>query len=346
MFDEAGVQNAQQEVLAASRARYQRIEQRGLVVRQSIDELRRLHNTWQETITGLLTNDDGRYLARTTENAVSFRSLYNRVVPLNITEIVGFEERLNTILDPVQRALDSDSTVSPPKEEVEQSLTDLDTEVNKAIRPYRENIDAINAFLSAAKQSGIQGEETLEVVMSRLETVEQGQRVAMIEDARQIAEAEATAALQRQEQDLVAARTDALLGRSQAEEAEIRAQAEVERLKALAQNAEVQAALAPFITKATMRPRTTRNGTAKPMVRWETAQIPEPFSYAAISVFGALEPTEKGRERLVLLATDASNPRPSWARPVSPADWQRIDQIQKYLIELGPTLIELGYLKP
>ena len=342
----ASVQNAQQELLAASRARYQRINQQGQVISQRIDELRRLHTTWQETITGLLTNDEGRYLSRTTENAISFRSLYSRVEPLTATEITGFEQRLNTIVDPIRQALDSDRTVAPPKEDIEKSLQELDTEVNKAIRPYRENIDAIDAFLAAAKQTGIQGDQTLAEVIDGLDSMEEQQRVAMIEDARQIAEAEATAQLQLAEQNLVDARTDTLVGRAQTQEARIRAASEAERLKGLAMNPEVQALLAPFITKSTARPITTRRGNAKPMVRWEKSQLPEPFSFQAISVYGALEPSEKGRERLVHLATHASNMRPSWAQPVSAADWQRIETIQKYLIELGPTLVEMEYLKP
>jgi hypothetical protein len=110
-------------------------------------------------------------------------------------------------------------------------------------------------------------------------------------------------------------------------------------LRKKASDAAVKTKLAPFTTPGYV-------GVARP-----TAEK-KPLSFAQLLASGALADTVHGQEKLVKIATDAhDNVRPRLAVDKyffrrHPEEIQLVQETQKLLLELGPTLVELGELAP
>ena len=83
----------------------------------------------------------------------------------------------------------------------------------------------------------------------------------------------------------------------------------------------------------------------------ETAEK-RPFSYNRLASSGALNPTTEGQTKLLhCLVTTYDTDRPIWKKsPVlscsTSAERDKLEEIQKALIELGPTLVEQKMLDP
>lgn len=110
---------------------------------------------------------------------------------------------------------------------------------------------------------------------------------------------------------------------------------------AKAKTVEVQQILAPFIAKGYYQP-----GLYKP------AFESQPISLSKLNAFGALEPSVKGLDKLIEVATKKTDKeRPRWPYSkfltrLRPEEITRIKQAQAYLIELGDVMVELGMLAP
>lgn len=112
-------------------------------------------------------------------------------------------------------------------------------------------------------------------------------------------------------------------------------------LRNKASTSEVQGKLAPFIT-----PGYWQIGGIKPDLK--------PLSFSALQAHGALEPTIKGMDRLVEIASRVSDHvRPRWKLErgrnlwhKSPQDMEKVKETQALLVELGPVLVELKMLEP
>jgi hypothetical protein len=110
-------------------------------------------------------------------------------------------------------------------------------------------------------------------------------------------------------------------------------------LRKKASDAAVKTKLAPFTTPGYV-------GVARP-----TAEK-KPLSFAQLLASGALADTVHGQEKLVKIATDAhDNVRPRLAVNKyffrrHPEEIQLVQETQNLLLELGPTLVELGQLEP
>jgi hypothetical protein len=128
--------------------------------------------------------------------------------------------------------------------------------------------------------------------------------------------------------------------RTQTEINKIRDQTDHEQKVAQAQSAEVQALLSPFTAKSLKRFVGRADG------QYVTADgtTADGISLSALGTFGALAATDKGLHRLEFVATRSDPDRPRWSHPQTAAEWDRVRKAQKYLNELGQTLVELGYL--
>jgi len=158
-------------------------------------------------------------------------------------------------------------------------------------------------------------------------------KVAAIEG--EIRVAEASTAAKKSEKELEAER--------------IALEAEKQRLREKCRSPEVANALAPFIGKGYWQP-----GKAEPGLD------PGPVSFTAIQAAGALDQTVRGARELYFLGANPKNDRPGvwpdnerlagfpdekWLKN-KPAARERAVKAQAFLIELGPTLVELGLLAP
>lgn len=108
----------------------------------------------------------------------------------------------------------------------------------------------------------------------------------------------------------------------------------------------IQQVLAPFLTKGYWQPgdRSGANIDLKPM------------SYSKLTAFGALQPTATGVRKLLQVGTNDGHVggldkvRPRWPynpdiKRLKPEQLEEVKKAQAYLIELGPTMVELGMLE-
>lgn len=127
------------------------------------------------------------------------------------------------------------------------------------------------------------------------------------------------------------------------------AETEKKKLREECRTPEVTQVLAPFITPGYWQP------TGTGLTGRKTSNCTG-MSFKAIMNYGALEPGDRGVVKLYNLACTLTNDRPRWAgaarnEPVSAtlgrlsaAQIEKIKTAQKYLIRLGPTLVEEGLL--
>jgi len=127
---------------------------------------------------------------------------------------------------------------------------------------------------------------------------------------------------------------------------QIVSEAEKKRLIAKCSDPEVKTILAPFLDKGYFRPSDNMHGSR----RYDTVK-PVPISYADLQKLGALNPTGTGLSMLHKIATVPNDTRTRW--PGYRKKWQDdkalqelLPKAQELLIELGPTMVELGMLQP
>jgi len=145
----------------------------------------------------------------------------------------------------------------------------------------------------------------------------------------------------RNELNIAQARRGLANAENQEQVERIRQETERQRIVAMAESPEVQSLLAPFMRHAYWQPNRANTGYER-----------SPMSFTLIKKQNCLAPNEKGLQSLLTLATNPKNKdRGPWAFPerfnkLSPEQKDQVRQAQKYLIELGTTLVELGYLAP
>ncbi|MFO1458705.1 MAG: hypothetical protein U1G08_04800 [Verrucomicrobiota bacterium] len=164
---------------------------------------------------------------------------------------------------------------------------------------------------------------------------------AKLEAARIRDAAKAEAEKQRQQQELVAAAQRLEAGKAKVAVDQLEDEARKVKLRAKAKEPRVQAKLAPFTTPGYWQ----ING---------SSYTKAPLSYKALLHAGALAETTDGLQRLVEIGFYRwDKDRPRWHfRFDNTKGWQKtsseremVTEVQQLLIELGPTLVELGYLQ-
>lgn len=108
------------------------------------------------------------------------------------------------------------------------------------------------------------------------------------------------------------------------------------------QTPEVKSQLAPFLAAGYTQP-------GEKQLQYDKA----PISYSKLVSFGALNPDRQGLCQLLDVATAKNDKaRPRWSvsawrfEQLKPDEIERYKKAQQLLIELGPTMVELGMLQP
>lgn len=251
--------------------------------------------------------------------------------------------RLDTLLAPVEAAVKSGSIAGTPSAELSEGLAQLAASIAELRKPYEDGLSAVQAITRAAKARGTRSDQTLKSALQALEHEEALQRAEIIETARAKAHADVSQKLAAAQEALVRANGDREEQSIRDEAAQVAAQARQEALIAKAKNPETLDRLKPFTSKSTMAFRSP----GYDRFQWEPDQTEAvPHSFGALSRYGALEQTDKGIKRLHYVVMDKRSGRAVWVDAQTPADWSWIKENQALLRELGPTLVELGYLAP
>lgn len=334
--------NNLQETAALAKGLYLDLSNQGTAVANRLAELKGMRDKWDKEINGLLTNDTGRFVAADQSDVTAFRAHFNHAPAISEAEVTGFQNTLDTLLEPINHALKTQSVTGTPNPEFGPRLKSLDAQIEEALAPFRESVPAIEAIVKAAEARGTKGSQTLAKALEELDQADAVTRAARIEAARKMAEDDVTEQLAKASADLAIADGEAKRQAMEDEAAKLRAQSEADAIAAKATNPETMKRLAPFVTKANtvLLP----NSRVYEWGRSDTQTVP--LSLNAISLRGALEPTENGLKNLMLIANDTRNGRPTWPRASTPEDWDVVRANQQLLREFGSTLVSLGHLLP
>jgi hypothetical protein len=335
--------NQEQEALAVAKSMYLDLQERGARARANLDELRQLHTQWTTEIAALPGSEEGRLIASDKESAEAFHAHFTNVKPMPDGELDSMVTRLSSLLSPVDAALQSGAVGGVPRPELAHGLAELEADIQEWSKPYAASISSIQSIAKAAKARGARGDQSLQSELERIENDAAVRRAEYIQKARAKAEEEVTQKLAKAEQDLVLAQGEKKLQEKEAEAKELRAKAEADALKARATNSDTLKRLKPFTSKSTAA--FTSPGYDR--YQWKPDQMEAaPHSFSALSRYGALEQTDMGIKRLHHVVMDKQSQRPAWVAAKTPEDWAWIKENQALLRELGPTLVELGYLAP
>jgi len=334
--------NQLQETAALARGLYLDLSNQGTAVTNRLGELKNMREKWNKDINDLLTNETGRYVVADLSDVTAFRAHYKNAPAISEEQIAGFQNTLDTLLEPINHALKTQSVTGTPNPEFVPRLKSLDAQIEEALVTFRESVPAIEALVTAAEARGAKGSQTLAKALEELDQADAITRGARIEAARKKADEEVTEQLAKAAADLALADGEAKRLALVDEAARVVGQMEADTLKAKATHPDTLKRLEPFVTKG--------NTILLPndrMYEWRRNETePLPLSFKSITLQGALEPTERGLKNLMRIVMDYNNGRPAWPQPSSKEDWDRIRENQKLLKDLGPTLVSLGHLAP
>lgn len=333
----------QRETLGIAKSKYLQLQQEGQRTRAALEELQGLHERWNTEVEALLKDEVGRQIAADEQDVITFRSHFDTLEKIPDAAIDSMHTELQALLSPVESAINESAVADFPDERLAGQISDLNERIQIALAPYRRATTAIDSLAANAKKRGEIGTQTLQDAVGTLVKAEAESRSAQIEAARKLADEDVTKLLAKAAQDLVYAKGEQERKTMQAEVELITAQTELEALKAKATNPDTMKRLEPFTSKATV----ALLSDYKDFCVWSPGQISaEPLSFAAISTFGALDPTEEGLRRLQNIASATESSRPKWPTANTSDDWAWVKENQSLLRELGTTLIQLGHLKP
>jgi hypothetical protein len=118
-------------------------------------------------------------------------------------------------------------------------------------------------------------------------------------------------------------------------------------LREKAQTAEVRVALAAFLQPGYYVPF---EGARPNRIRRQHDKLP--MSLSTLSIAGALAPTFKGLKAFIAIGSDPNNDRPTLRREYQASDWYQspdlydeAKSLQKLMIELGPTFVDLDLMQ-
>lgn len=335
--------NGQQEALAVARNLYMELLEQGIRVRADLDNLRQLHNQWSTEMGALPEGDDGRFIAADPESVLAIRVHTSTMKTISEEQLSSMATRLDSLLAPIEAAVKSGAIAGTPSAALAEDLARLDASIAELRKPYDDALPAIQAITRAAKARGTRSDQTLKSVLQGLEQEEALQRAEIIEAARARAHADVSQKLASAQEALVRANGAREEQAVRDEVERVNAEVQQEALVAKATNPETLERLKPFTSKSTVA--FTSAGVDK--FRWTPDQTEAiPHSFGALSRYGALEQTDKGIKRLHYIVMDNRSKRSVWVDAKTPEDWAWIKENQALLRELGPTLVELGYLAP
>lgn len=317
---------------AMLKERMQSALDRGDRLRKRTRELSKELSAWDDKITPLLTNEEGRYLSGERHWVDSFEEAYRSPRP-------GFEKqdellrRLDTLLEPIQQAWDSADWSASPSGSLDDRLSDLDSDIENQLEAAKRPRLKIESLLVAAKEEGIKGERTLEEAIQYFKAQTEARAALAERRARQKAEDEAASKLDREANET--ARHAEMLKVQEAEK-----ETQLAELRTLLKDGKTKLLLAPFATPGYTQP--DRSMSAKKV----------PISYSKLIGGGYLDADERGLDRLRNLVKDTTDKaRPRWDMNhylvnLPTADYEKLSSAQAFLRDHGALLVELGVLSP
>ena len=336
-------------------------------------------NTLNRELSDLKTSDLGRSIALHPDLVLVARRLYESELP-KLAPSADAIQRLEGVRRIELQLVQNAGTAYEPDAQLAANLNEAnywasetarhlqqvrsleealvrEAKVKIAAKPLDKNSPALQDEIKRLVEA--ENRKQQEIIIDRTDEAKKqaAEELAKAEAKRIIAEADveakriiegAEARIKEYESDLL--KRDALRKSNEIqvkrEAKRIYTEAEKKLLQDKASQPDVQAKLAPFISKGYWT-TTTKNR------MYTGAHEKKPLSYTDLQGFGALEPTFDGLQKLVSIGIGRDNDRPRWENIRGPSaySWRRasekvefVKDAQHLLIELGPVLVEMKLL--
>lgn len=325
---------------AIAKAKLKAIQLEGDRAQDSVRKLSEEIDAWDKSVPPLLRDEKGKLIAANDDRIRAFEVVWNKKRP-NKSDANAIQDRIKILLEPVEAELIKTETVWQSNdaltEQLKAEITAIDR-MTEEVRGQKRQVDRlVQVATREGKASQLTLENAIEDLAARDDTAKNNAVAAMQKENREkIAAAETARAKQEGEDQLRIIKARETAGKSDAEKA-----IEHDRLVARASSPETKALLAFFFTPGFHQP----DGT-------DTAEK-RPISLSRLDAQGCLDPSLKGQQQLLVYAllNGGDNDRPKWQEApaverLSEAKRAKLIEIQKALIELGPTLVELKLLDP
>lgn len=340
-----------QEKAAVGRSRLKGLLDEGASIRSACDALEKEIAGWHTEIQPLWTNDVGRMIASNPGSMLSFEAETKSARPTQ-EDADSLKARYVTLLTPVRAAWDSGQWSYRPSSDLDGALKDLKKEIDATLEKVQEPKSHIAMLVSAAKLMGRSADTTLQEALDQYHakqnadwaTTEAARRTKIDDDFAAARAAQAEKAEREKQQaalELERAKQELEKVKLTSATSDLNSDANHEKLLRKAKSGTTRQLLGFFMTRGYFQP----NG--------QTTVEKHPYSYSLLQADGSLEPTMDGQTRLyghMYDRRDRDRPLVNngnlalYNQPA--ATRERVNQIQKALIELGPTLVELKMLDP
>lgn len=350
VYDSAIAESIEQERRNAARVELTAFRERLTQALKQLDDFDTELNEWDSEIATLLTSDDGRLLAADERSIDAFASLYAIQRP-GKEDVAARRGRIQMLLQPVESALNGNSTPVPPQEGSLKALESEMTLSSKELYQQRDARETIKGMLAAARAVDRKAEATLAKAMEDLNARRAKTLADRIAEVRQRVDAErqdklveleerkareiANAEVQRREANLEAQRQAVVSETHQAEE-----KAELARLKKLAEDPAIQANYKPFLSKGAYRlglPTGTGYQHYKP---------PKPVSYNDVVRLGILNDVAHFVSAGAGTGQYDRQDRPRWPEPKTETEWKEYQRRLDEFKQLAPIWRDMGLLQP
>lgn len=356
-IEEQTIRAKQAEQMALAKRNLEQILAEGQKVLVLADAFDSEVKAWSSEIETLLTSDRGRCLAGKESAIQGFRAIYDADRPTRV-EGASARQRVDTLLQPVRDALSNGATTYTPSSEWISSFQKETDTLRRLIGRYREPRLQIEALVTDAQREGTGSPMTLQEAIADLDARNAKEQARLVAEARakaqhdadvQIAAAEGDKVRQEAAQKLAQMEADKEAQRVDAEtkEQQTRDETEHQRKLKLAQGTDVKRLMIPFTTEGYWQPGA------------EDGEITTkgPVSLSRLRATGALEPTSKGLQTLLLLGGKSRSwqppekQRPRWGfepylDKLSASQMDELKKAQEYLRDLGDAMVELKMLAP
>lgn len=334
---------------------------------------------WHEQLEPLFTNQEGRGIATSEQDARTLQTIYESVSIHSIEEqlrvLQTSIQEANTILD---KADADDLSTYGPDQASQTQLRQLMTLLDAQIKSVNQKKAVIEALRKRHRLTTVEeNTPTLAVKLKMLEAEDAQLLADQIAQAQ--AEARRVANLQLAQASAAKIIADATNKKTimdaNNQAAEIRTQTEAERIvmeatrerQAVAAQARSQEQAAAESSNAQEKEAQRQRLIAlakSSEVQTEFANLfkedtwqpgdysrntregtpPGPVSLSILSAEGALDDTQEGLKTFVSVFTSNRNHRGTWARPRTTQDWEVMRKRQQQLRDLGATFVELGMM--
>lgn len=340
-----------------AKAEQGRIVQRANELKLILEEARRLAGRFENVLTALKSDDQGRRIATRPDLVARYRTLEaTKRSPSG--RIDGALADLEALSRPMRRALSDPDDITMPNDPLRQKLAEMASFAGTIREEYTRLDSELEALLQDIRTVNAAGAVTLAETIARTEDAEareasqlasEAMERARKEAARKRAEAEAEAIRLAGEAEAaeIVSKARARKEAADAALASERAAAAMERLREKARTGEVAHHLGAFFAPGAKQPKEIQ-GT---FLAFEPTADSGPVSLTRLKTLGALDEGIEGLRRLNWIASDWQSDRPRWGHPLNPAEWSPearafIREAQKLLRELGAVLVEEGRLAP